>query len=102
MPETGSVHSVAEVATPKASRYLQQLCKHWQHKLPVAFDPQSGRVEFSIGECRMAAGLELLTLTISAPEAEKLARLQDVVASHLSRFAFKDELKVEWREVATN
>lgn len=95
-----SVQSLAQVATPKASRYLQQLCKHWQHKLAVTFDPQRGRVEFSIGECRMEAAPELLTLTLAAPDAEKLAQLQEVVASHLQRFAFKDDLKIAWREVA--
>lgn len=97
-----NAQSVAEIATLKASRYLQQLCKHWQHKLAVTFDPQNGRVAFSIGECRMQAAPELLTLTVSAPDAEKLAQLQEVVASHLLRFAFKDELKVEWREVAAS
>jgi len=96
------VQSRAEVATPKASRYLQQLCKHWQHKLTVAFDAQSGRVEFSIGECRMDAAPELLTLTLSAPDSEKLSELQEVVASHLQRFAFKDGLSVEWREAAAS
>lgn len=97
-----TVQSVAEVATPKASRYLQQLCKHWQHKLPVAFDPQSGRVEFSIGDCRMEAGPELLTLKLAAPDAMQLAQLQEVVASHLLRFAFKDELQIEWKETAAS
>jgi len=97
-----TVQSIAEVATSKASRYLQQLCKHWQHKLAVAFDPQSGRVEFSIGECRMQAEAERLTLTLRAPDAEKLAQLQEVVASHLLRFAFKDDLKIPWREVAAS
>ena len=27
--------STAEIATPLASRYMSQLCKHFQHKLPV-------------------------------------------------------------------
>ena len=29
--------STAVVPTASASRYLQQLCKHWQHNLQVEF-----------------------------------------------------------------
>ena len=32
-------HSVARVETERASIYLQQLCKHFAHKLPVSFTP---------------------------------------------------------------
>ena len=30
--------STATVPTKSASRYLQQLCKHWAHNLEVEFD----------------------------------------------------------------
>ena len=95
-----SAHAIAEVATPKASRYLQQLCKHFGHKIPATFDEQAGRVEFSIGECRLEAGTEVLILKLAAPDAERLAQLQEVVASHLLRFAFRDGLQIGWRESA--
>jgi hypothetical protein len=39
------LRSLAEVATPRAERYLQQLCKHFGHKVAVTFDPRSGKVE---------------------------------------------------------
>jgi hypothetical protein len=96
------IQSIAEVATPKASRYLQQLCKHFGHKLPATFDASEGRIEFSTGACRLEAGAEVLTLHLTAPDGGRLAELQEVVGSHLLRFAFRDALKVEWREVATN
>ena len=38
--------SHAEIPTASASRYLQQLCKHFAHKLPVTFDPAEGRIGF--------------------------------------------------------
>ena len=99
MSET-AVHSVAAVATPKASRYLQQLCKHFGHKIPATFDQQAGRIDFTIGACRLDAGAEVLTLHLTAPDGERLAELQEVVGSHLLRFAFRDGLQVDWREVA--
>ena len=39
-------HSVAQVPTANASRYLQQLCKHWQHNLEVTFTPEHGTIVF--------------------------------------------------------
>jgi len=96
-PSSSNVHRVADVATTNASRYLQQLCKHFQHKLPVAFDPHAGRIEFSSGECRLEADDGRLQLSLAAPDAEAMERLQDIVSRHLLRFAFREGLKVEWR-----
>ena len=94
-------HSHAEVATANASRYLQQLCKHFGHKVEASFDEKAGIVRFSIGDCRMQAEGEVLRLALDAPDAEALLQLQDVVASHLVRFAFREPLTVEWQAGAT-
>ena len=39
--------SSATVPTTSASRYLQQLCKHWSHNMAVEFDEAQGRVAFA-------------------------------------------------------
>ena len=88
--------SQAEIATPLASRYLQQLCKHFAHKLPVTFDPRQGRIEFDAGTCELAATADLLTLRVAAADAEALAQLEQVVARHLERFAFREQPQVAW------
>lgn len=90
-------HSHAEIATANASRYLQQLCKHFGHKVEASFDESAGMVRFSIGDCRLLAEGEVLRLALDAPDAGALLQLQDVVASHLVRFAFREPLAVEWR-----
>ena len=91
--------AVALVRTAKASSYLQQLCKHFGHKLPVSFDPREGRIEFAMGVCALEAapGAETLALRASAASAEDLTRLEDVVARHLLRFAFREQLEIDWR-----
>ena len=38
--------SQVRVPTAHASRYLQQLCKHWRHNLAVEFDESLGTVTF--------------------------------------------------------
>ena len=94
---TQTAHSVAEVATPQARKYLAQLCKHFQHKLPVTWDEKAGHIAFSMGECRLSAKDNLLTLSLASPGDAELERLQDVVARHLLRFAFREALDVQWR-----
>ncbi|HEX7853312.1 MAG TPA: DUF2218 domain-containing protein [Sphingobium sp.] len=90
--------SIAVIETDKASRYLQQLAKHFAHKLPVTFTPETGDIPFSIGNCHMDAEEGRLILSLTAPKAEELPQLQDVVERHLVRFAFREaELAVEWQ-----
>lgn len=82
--------------TASASRYLQQLCKHFEHKLPVAFDPNAGTIEFPFGLCALTADEATLTMVVTPSEPEMMDKLQDVVARHLVRFAFREELDVVW------
>lgn len=91
------VHSLAHVKTASASRYLQQLCKHFQHKIPATFDEHKGEVIFSIGVCRLEADSNTLKMELTSPDADQLAQLQEVVASHLVRFAFREELEIAWQ-----
>lgn len=93
--------ATAHVPTDKASRYLQQLCKHFAHKLPVTFDEHKGSITFQIGECTLAADGEALTITATSPGEAELEQLKDVIVRHLVRFAFREELKVEWGPAST-
>jgi hypothetical protein len=95
-PITPAIRSVAEIATPSASRYLQQLCKHFAHKRPVTFDERSGQINFSVGECRLEANEGVMKISLASPEIAEMAQLQDVVARHLLRFAFREEMRIEW------
>ena len=87
----------AQVATDRASIHLQQLCKHFAHKLQVQFTPNEGRIKFGAGTCRLTAGDHILTLRVGAEDAVQLAQLEDVVARHLERFAFRAPVAIEWR-----
>ena len=49
------VRSVADVATELPQRYLTQLCKHFEHKLPVTHDGPIGEIRFSFGTCQLQA-----------------------------------------------
>lgn len=88
--------SVATIATPNGSKYLQQLCKHWSHKFEVSFDPAAGTIPFPASVLNLAATPDALILTIVAPEAATIDRMEGVVVEHLQRFAFREDLQVAW------
>ena len=103
-----TVSASALVPTESASRYLQQLCKHWSHNLQVEFTPENGTVIFprdargadwpgdAVATFNVAeTGLEI---RIDASSAEQLEGLKDAVARHLDRFAFREApLGFDWR-----
>jgi len=94
---TALTQSTATVKTEQASRYLQQLCKHWSHKMPTEFDTRQGRIDFPSGaQVFMQAGTNDLTVRIDTPDDEGLPRLQTVVEDHIKRFAFREELEFAW------
>ncbi|WP_202911166.1 DUF2218 domain-containing protein [Ancylobacter sp. TS-1] len=90
----------AHVPTAHASRYLQQLCKHWAHKLEVAFDPRHGEVKLPDGAlATMDAGPDALDVRIEAGDAGTLETMKGVVARHLDRFAFREApLPFDWHD----
>ena len=104
-----SVSSAARVPTEHASRYLQQLCKHWAHNLAVEFTPERGSVTFPKdargaswqGDARfeMTAEPDVLVCRIAASEAAQLEGMKGAVARHLDRFAFREApLTFDWRD----
>lgn len=93
--------SEARVPTAVPSRYLTQLCKHFAHRLPVTFDAEHGRIEFPAGVCELdAMAADTLTMRVTASDEAGLAKLEDVVARHLARFAFREEPEVRWTRSA--
>lgn len=80
----------ATVPTPNGAKYLQQLCKHWAHKLEVQRSGDCGVVCFPDGVTTMTAHTTSLIVTIEASEEETIERLKGVVARHLDRFAFRE------------
>ena len=89
-------HSEARVQTGTPARYLGQLCKHFAHKIPVTLDSDTGSIAFQMGLCRLAIDGDVLILRAEAADEAALVQVQDVVARHLLRFAFRDPPSIEW------
>lgn len=94
--------SEARVATTRPGRYLAQLCKHFQHKLPVTFTDDRGHIAFPAGSCDLAAepAAGVLVMRVAAGDGAALAKLEDVVARHLVRFAFREPPEIHWTRTA--
>jgi uncharacterized protein len=104
-----TINSTARVPTTKASRYLQQLCKHWRHNLAVEFDEHKGNVVFprnvrgadwpGDATLAMAAHDDGLECRLEASAAAQLEAMKGVVARHLDRFAFREApLTFDWHD----
>ncbi len=98
----------ALVPTDQASRYLQQLCKHWQHNLQVEFTPENGTVIFPKdargayhpGDAVVTFDVAEtgLSVRVDATSQEQLDGLKGAVARHLDRFAFREgALQFDWQ-----
>jgi hypothetical protein len=104
-----TTRSEVQVPTAHASRYLQQLCKHWSHNLTVVFDETKGTVTFPRnargadwpGDATlvMNARDDALDCRLDASAAEQLEGLKGAVARHLDRFAFREApLAFNWQD----
>lgn len=89
---------IANPATEHASRYLQQLCKHWSHKFEVSFTPETGEIVLPLGQVQLKAETDRLVITLHALEGADSDRFKQVVEEHLDRFAHKEApLDFSWR-----
>lgn len=91
------VRAEARVPTSSGAKYLQQLCKHWAHKLDVELTENKGIVRFPNAIAVMEASGDALLVSVEADDHETVERMKEVVATHLDRFAFREApLPFDW------
>lgn len=76
--------------TEHASKYLQQLCKHFAHKIEVEYNAEKGWAAFAMGTAHMIADDDRLTVTCDVADTAAIAAVHSVIDSHLKKFAFRD------------
>ncbi|MEP5151974.1 DUF2218 domain-containing protein [Planktotalea sp.] len=92
-------HSTLTFTTDHGSKYLQQLAKHFGHKVPVTFTPSEGEVTLPFGTCEMAASDTALSITVLG-QPRHLDRLEQFIGDHLARFAFREKPTFTWQRAA--
>jgi len=95
------LQATAVIPTEHGSKYLQQLCKHFAHKIDVSFTENHGECTFAMGKGVLDADASGVTIVATAPDEEQLERTKSVIESHLVRFAFREELApFDWHPAA--
>lgn len=116
--------AVAQVPTPRADRYLAQLCDHLGamkrgllgrlHRRPdhgsghrytpaVRAIDRAGdqaRIEFDWGTCTLTASPDRLTVRVHADEPEALVRGQGLIARRIEAIGRREHLVVVWEPSA--
>ena len=88
--------SRADVPTGDPARYAKQLVAHLGRRVEFTTEGALSSARFGQGTGRVLVGEGVLTLLAEAPDAEALARVQDVLGRHLERFGQRNELVVTW------
>ena len=104
MPDTAACHdgdvpltARADVATDAPERYAKQLVSHLGRRAEFTTEDATSTASFAGGTGRIVVGDRVITLLAEAPDAESLARVQDVLGRHLERFGQRRELVVTWQ-----
>ncbi len=84
---------VGHFATSSASKYLQQLCKHFAHKVEVEYDESAGQAALPVGPAQMTANAKELRVSIDLNDLDDRPRAQAIIDTHLERFAFRENSK---------
>ncbi|GAB1361016.1 DUF2218 domain-containing protein [Rhodobacter sp.] len=92
--------TTASYATAHGSRYLQQLCKHFAHKVEVTFDETKGRAAFPTGTADLTADAASLNFRIESEDAKAMIQARFVIDSHLVTFAHRENFTgLTWQVV---
>ena len=88
----------ADVTTVAPARYAKQLISHLGRKLTFVGDATTSPATASIGSATagIAVGDGVLTLWAAGDDEESVARVEQVLGSHLERFAQREALVVRW------
>lgn len=86
--------------SPNAAKYLEQLCKHFAHKVEVTRNEDSSTVDFVMGPSTLTASDTVLTIEVSGSNAEELGEAREVIDKHLARFAHREGFdNMDWQGV---
>ncbi|WP_299938161.1 DUF2218 domain-containing protein [uncultured Pelagimonas sp.] len=80
-------------ATQNGPKYLQQLCKHFAHKIDVTHSDTEGTCSFPMGQAVLKADDAGLTIRFELKDQDAVDPARNVIDSHLERFAFRENFK---------
>ncbi len=85
--------------TSNASKYLQQLCKHFAHKVEVHYDNERGFAALGFGPTDFEADSARIRIKVKLNDGSDALSAKQMIDAHLERFAFRDDFEgMVWSE----
>ncbi|WP_460272434.1 DUF2218 domain-containing protein [Celeribacter sp. ULVN23_4] len=76
--------------TQHASKYLQQLCKHFAHKVEVEYTSTAGQAALPSGPATLEANEQSLIVRLTAQDDVGMGKARAIIDVHLKKFAFRE------------
>ena len=96
-----SITSTAEVLTDRAERFAKQLVTHLGRKVEWVTDEGVSTASFGAASARISPGDGVLVLTASGGSVQEVTQIEDALARHLHKFAFRHPVEIAWTRKAT-
>ena len=93
--------STAEVLTDRADRFAKQLVTHLGRKAEWVTEDGVSTAAFGTARVSIAPSDGVLVLTASGASVEEVAQVEDALARHLHKFAFRHPVEISWRRKNT-
>ena len=87
---------MATVRSEEPAALALRMRKHFAHKVPVETLGARERVTIPAGAFELEPRADELVIRAAAPDAARLERVQEVVDSHLARFARGADVQLTW------
>ena len=91
--------AISIIKTKEGANYIGKLCRHFRHKIDANYEGNSGKADFPRGVCLMEADEDTLTFKVEAQDAEALQKIQGTLDRHLIKFAYKEQLEINWEDL---
>lgn len=89
--------ATVNIKTKEGAMYIGKLCRHFRHKIEANYEGNTGIAYFPAGICHMRAEAEALIFEVEARDAEGMGKIQGTLDRHLIKFAFREELVIDWK-----
>lgn len=89
--------ATVNIKTKEGVQYIGKLCRHFRHKIETNYEGNTGTAHFPWGICQMLAEPDALIFDVEAEDAEGMEKIQGALDRHLIKFAFREELVIEWQ-----
>ena len=96
-----SITSTADVLTDRSERFAKQLVTHLGRMVEWVTDDGVWTASIGTASASVAPTDGVLVLTASGATVEEVAQIEDAIARHLHKFAFRHPVEISWTRKTT-